>query len=71
LILLKNLTKVVANLLIFRTDEIVGFRTNCTATPGWGASRGLPSLRALTSAFDLAVHAVNLGEDVFRFGLHL
>jgi hypothetical protein len=30
---LKNLTKVVANLLIFRTDEIVGFRTNCTATP--------------------------------------
>jgi hypothetical protein len=38
---------------------------------GWGASRGLPSLPALPSAFDLAVHAVNLGEDVFRFGLHL
>ena len=28
-------------------------------------------LAALTSAFDLAVHAVNLGEHVFRTGLHL
>ena len=28
-------------------------------------------LAALTSAFDLAVHAVNLGEHVFGPGLHL
>jgi hypothetical protein len=28
-------------------------------------------LAALTSAFDLAVHAVNLGEHIFGLGLHL
>jgi len=38
LILLKNETQPLSNLLIFLVNEIVGFSTNCTATP----TRGLP-----------------------------
>jgi hypothetical protein len=33
LILLKNETQPLSNLLIFLVNEIVGFSTNCTATP--------------------------------------
>ena len=37
-----------------------------------GAARSTGSvLAALTSAFDLAMHTVNLSEDVFGLGLHL
>src|SRR5882672_9364872 len=43
------------------------------ALPPYAAGAALSAgsvLAALTSAFDLAMHAVNLSEDVFGLGLH-
>ena len=52
-----------------RRDADTGGLTPYAA--GAALSAGSALATALASAFDLAVHAVNLSEHVFRPGLHL
>jgi GNAT superfamily N-acetyltransferase len=61
LILLKNETQLLSNLLIFLVNEIVSFSTNCTATP---TLRGLGLGRRMLD--HLAAYALQHGVHVLR-----